>query len=280
MFQIRKKYNRADIHEQFGGGRQSGISPSGSHPFIFLFSGKSGEAYGYEDGWQPDEGVYLYTGEGQVGDMTFSRGNKAIRDHVEEGKQLHLFLAQGKGKPVEYAGEFECASIDFGRGPDRDGNERQTMRFHLVPVSAVQNDQLDETPDTKTAAHVDGSSLAELRIKALRSAKPVEVVEWRQALQIRRQRRADIREYVLKRANGFCELTGAPAPFLKMDGSPYLEVHHIRKLSDGGIDHPVNCAAITPNSHREIHFGSDGKELDDMLSEIIAHKEEKIGDLK
>jgi 5-methylcytosine-specific restriction protein A len=51
MFQIGERYSRTELHEQFGGGRQSGISPSGSHPIVFLFSGKSGEDYGYEDGW-------------------------------------------------------------------------------------------------------------------------------------------------------------------------------------------------------------------------------------
>ena len=52
--------------------RQSGISPSASHPFIF--SGSTGEAYGYEDGWQQAEQTFLYSGEGQLGDMNFTRG--------------------------------------------------------------------------------------------------------------------------------------------------------------------------------------------------------------
>lgn len=270
MFQIGEHYNRVDLHEKFGGGRQSGISPSGSHPIIFLLSGKSGEDYGYEDGWQQSDGVFLYTGEGQLGDMTFNRGNKAIRDHVEDGKRLHLFLAHGKGKPVEYTGEFDCASIDFGKGPDREGNERQTIRFHLMPVDSTSDEPTDQS------LYDDSRTLEELRATALRSTKPVEATEWQQAVLLRRQRRADIREYVLKRAGGVCELTGDPAPFSKSDGSPYLEVHHIKRLSDGGLDHPVNCAAITPNAHREIHFGAAGKALDERLAEKIREKERKI----
>lgn len=66
---------------------------------------------------------------------------------------------------------------------------------------------------------------------------------------------------------------GKDAPFCKPDGEPYLEVHHIRKLSDGGLDHPVNCAAITPDSHREIHFGANGKILDEKLASLISSKE-------
>ena len=279
MFHVGEHYNRVDLHEQFGGGRQSGISPSGSYPFIFLFSGKSGEDYGYKDGWQPSEGVFLFTGEGQVGDMDFKRGNKAIRDHVENGKQLHLFLAQGRGKPVEYAGEFECASIDYGRGLDRDGNQRQTIRFHLVPVDNSSDEPSDQVSTVEQPAeHDEIRTLQELRARALRSTRPVEATEWWQAVQLRRQRRADIREYVLRRADGVCELTGDPAPFSKSDGSPYLEVHHIKRLSDGGLDHPVNCAAITPNAHREIHFGAEGKQLDERLARIISMKEDLAGE--
>ena len=93
------------------------------------------------------------------------------------------------------------------------------------------------------------------------------------AKQIRRQRSADIRDYVLAHAARRCELTGKDAPFCKPDGEPYLEVHHIRKLSDGGLDHPVNCAAITPDSYREIHFGANGKILDEKLASLISSKE-------
>ena len=82
-----------------------------------------------------------------------------------------------------------------------------------------------------------------------------------------------VKAYVLRRAGGICELTGEPAPFLTKDGQPYLEVHHIRRLSDGGLDHPVNCAAISPTAHREIHHGAEGAKLDEQLAELIAQKE-------
>ena len=120
-FEIGKTYRRqSDIHDVYGGGRQSGISPSADHPFIFIFSGSTGEAFGYEDGWQQAEQTFLYSGEGQSGDMDFTRGNRAIRDHVVDGRQLLLFEALGKGL-VRFSGEFVCAGYDFGTRPDRDG---------------------------------------------------------------------------------------------------------------------------------------------------------------
>ena len=272
MFVVGDKYSRAkDIHDRYGGTRQSGISPSGSHPFIFLFTGDSGEAYGYEDGWRQDEGVFLYTGQGQVGDMEFQRGNKAIRDHISDGKQLLLFKATGKGKPVEFLGEFECASHNFDQGPDVNGNQRKTIRFNLV---ACDQKTISETEENEPQA--SSRSFDDLRQSAFDAVVPQETQNWRMAKQIRRQRSSEIRAYVLRRAEGVCELTGEKAPFRKTNGEPYLEVHHIRKLSDGGLDHPVNCAAITPNAHREIHFGDAGDELDERLALLIRLKEEKL----
>lgn len=70
-------------------------------------------------------------------------------------------------------------------------------------------------------------------------------------------RNPDVVAEVLRRANGFCERCDNPAPFIrKKDSSPYLEVHHIQQLADGGEDTVVNAMALCPNCHRELHFGS------------------------
>ena len=42
-FEVGKVYSRArDIHDVYGGGRQSGISTPKDQPLIFLFTGESG----------------------------------------------------------------------------------------------------------------------------------------------------------------------------------------------------------------------------------------------
>ncbi|UBM61354.1 HNH endonuclease [Candidatus Sulfidibacterium hydrothermale] len=61
---------------------------------------------------------------------------------------------------------------------------------------------------------------------------------------------------VLERANGICEKCGKRAPFLKdIDGSPFLEVHHIIPLAEGGNDTIENAIALCPNCHRHAHYG-------------------------
>lgn len=71
-----------------------------------------------------------------------------------------------------------------------------------------------------------------------------------------RKRNPDVVAEVLVRANGICECCKKEAPFYKSDGTPFLEVHHIKFLSEDGDDSVENAEALCPNCHREKHFGS------------------------
>jgi hypothetical protein len=87
---------RTELPDRYGGsGCQDGVSPSRKTPNVFLFSDpKSGLRHGYVDEWGPD-GTFLYTGRGQRGDQEFVSGNRAIRDHVQNGRALRLFEGAG-----------------------------------------------------------------------------------------------------------------------------------------------------------------------------------------
>lgn len=62
--------------------------------------------------------------------------------------------------------------------------------------------------------------------------------------------------WALKKAKGRCGKCGSKAPFNKAaDQMPYLEVHHLKPLSEGGSDNMNNVIALCPNCHREIHHG-------------------------
>lgn len=70
------------------------------------------------------------------------------------------------------------------------------------------------------------------------------------------RRNPDVVVAVLERANGVCERCGIDAPFKRVsDGTPYLEVHHKKRLADGGEDTVENAIAVCPNCHRELHYG-------------------------
>jgi 5-methylcytosine-specific restriction endonuclease McrA len=69
-------------------------------------------------------------------------------------------------------------------------------------------------------------------------------------------RNPDVAAEVLERAAGRCERCKAKAPFRRAsDNTPYLEVHHIIRLADGGEDTVDNAVALCPNCHRKSHYG-------------------------
>ncbi|MFN3166141.1 MAG: HNH endonuclease [Phycisphaeraceae bacterium] len=76
--------------------------------------------------------------------------------------------------------------------------------------------------------------------------------------------------FVELRAGGVCELCGAPAPFNRPDGTPFLEVHHIRFLSEDGPDTVDNAAALCPNCHRACHHSDEQADLKAALADKIS----------
>jgi len=271
-FVVDQVYDRqTEIHDLFGGSSRSGISPSAKTPAIFIFTGDSGGQYGYED-TRGKDGVFTYTGEGQTDDMTLSKGNLAILHHAENGKSLYLFESLGKSQGQRYIGEYACANHEWRTGPDKYGNDRQIVMFNLVPVG-LELDLKDFAEDDEETDTV--TTLAEARKLALAAAEGGAAGGKGSALRTVYQRRKRIADYVLRRAGGNCESCEKPAPFMKKNGSPYLEPHHVNRLSDGGLDHPRYIGAICPACHREIHHGFYGHEKNEKLKSYISTIEPK-----
>jgi 5-methylcytosine-specific restriction enzyme A len=137
-------YKRSDIHNQYGGNRQGGISPCVRFPYIFIFSGSQGKQHGYKDRWE-NQNIYSYTGEGQVGDMRFIKGNLALRDHLQNGKRVFLFEYTQKGF-VRFVSEMEFFDVGFFKSPDTNGLTRDAIKFFFKRIGAqlpVEVNQLE-----------------------------------------------------------------------------------------------------------------------------------------
>jgi 5-methylcytosine-specific restriction protein A len=255
-FEPGRVYNRrADIHARFGGSQRGGIittyQPDGSTPGpIFIVTGSSGASAGYHDRWRED-GVFEYFGMGQRGDMTLSVGNKAIAESIGRGRSILLFEEVKDG--LKFVDELLYEAHHEEQAPDADGKMRRAIVFELRPIAAIPLEYAPADPDP----------IDELRRRAYEAAgvrdpkpgKPRTIFE----------RSRDVRAYVLARARGNCEGCSHPAPFLRPDGSPYLEPHHIRRISDRGPDHPALVIALCPNCHRRVHAGADGPEYNAEL---------------
>lgn len=132
-FQVGRYYERRQLHRTYGGQERGGISTPAKHPLLFLFTGQPGEPFGYKDWWD-DDGVFHYYGEGQRGDMEFRVGNKAIRDHAGNSKELHVFKMKRHDPLVCYLGQMLCVGYDIVQAPDVEGHNRKAIVFRLRPA--------------------------------------------------------------------------------------------------------------------------------------------------
>ncbi|WP_404927135.1 HNH endonuclease [Mesorhizobium sp. ORM16] len=246
-------YNRrADIHARFRGQQQGGIITPVEHSLVIIVTGEEGLAHGYADRRRAD-GVFEYFGEGQVGDMQMVRGNAAIANHSAAGKSLLLFRRAPGG--LVFDGEYVYERHHFEPAPDREGNERQAIVFELRPIENV-----DEAVEQQDPAEAPLARMRDAAFEAANLAPGRRVVEM---TVVERSRR--VRDYVVARGVGHCEGCDAPAPFRRPNGTPYLEPHHIRRLSDGGPDDPRYVIALCPNCHRRVHSGADARQYNAEL---------------
>lgn len=121
-------------------------------------------------------------------------------------------------------------------------------------------------------------SFNELREIAYRFASLEVAVKKREAFE--RERSVIIVDYALARSKGNCEACEAPAPFLRRNNEPYLEVHHINALSAGGADHPVNVAAVCPNCHRRATHSKDAAVFNATIKRKVDTIELELGSLR
>jgi 5-methylcytosine-specific restriction protein A len=83
------------------------------------------------------------------------------------------------------------------------------------------------------------------------------------------QRDPRVQAWILHQARGICEGCEQPAPFHGTDGLPYLEIHYLQQLTEGGADTVANAVALCPNCHREIHHGAKSQALSAWLYDNV-----------
>lgn len=142
MFAEGEIYRRTDIHDTYGGNRQSGISPSSRFPYIFIFTGASGQLHGYKDEWLNRQ-VFSYSGEGQKGDMQFTKGNMAVRDHIKNSKRIFLFEYVSRGV-VRYVSEMTFLDFGYFETHDSSGSTRIGIKFFFQRVNVLSEYQVPE----------------------------------------------------------------------------------------------------------------------------------------
>jgi 5-methylcytosine-specific restriction protein A len=135
--------------------------------------------------------------------------------------------------------------------------DKSTGRYVAVRGTSPQAPLLDEEDFLQDLKRKVERSLGDSSLnRRKRLAAAPRIAERISVRSFRFQRNPDVIAEVLLRAVGKCEGCGNLAPFKKRsDKSPYLEVHHVEQLAEGGEDTPDNARALCPNCHRREHFG-------------------------
>ncbi|MEO6305602.1 MAG: HNH endonuclease signature motif containing protein [Bacteroidia bacterium] len=257
-------YKRSSIHDEFGGNRQSGISPSAKFPYIFIFSGKTGKQHGYQDGWD-NPNVYSYTGHGQDGDMNFSMGNLALRDHVKNGKRVFLFESEKTKGFVKFISELEFFDVDYFPTHDTVGQQRMGIKFFLKRAGAY----LPIEPSILNEIGMVAENLIDYEIK-------IPNITERQGLVTSRVGQGAYRKRIIHRWEYQCAVTGFDKPNLLIASHivPWAEANDHERLDvhNGILLSPTYDALF---DRHLISFEDNGKII--LSSSIKSNDFQKIG---
>ncbi|HPJ13220.1 MAG TPA: HNH endonuclease [Caldisericia bacterium] len=247
MLKIGNSYTNNDLCNEFNCSPQGGIrsvidKSTKKRKTIVLISNHVKSIY--NDEWV--DNVLHYTGQGQEGDQEIRLGNKALAETLQNNRQsipdIHLFEVF-KEKQYTYIGPVKVIGYYESEQMDKNENLRKVYMFRL---SLLKNKPIQQIENT-----IKSLNLSEL--KKLANKKSGETTTTTTTTTVYK-RSHWIVEYTKKRANGSCELCGERAPFDDKKGEPFLEVHHIDWLSQGGRDNIENAVALCPNCHRKMHI--------------------------
>jgi len=246
-----QELSNLEVREIFGCSLQGGMNRSLKTNTLVLISNKVKSIY--QD--RLDGDTIYYTGMGQEGDQDLNYAqNKTLSESNENGVNIHLFEKFEEAK-YTYFGEVVLAGKPFQEiQPDSNNLDRKVWMF---PLRLKAGYEIQPIPENKL------KTLDQVRTKTI-SSLPRELIQSRARLASKKPGAREVKstqyqrnEYVVeeakRRADGICQLCEKPAPFIKKNKEPYLEVHHIVWLAKGGEDTLENTVALCPNCHRRMH---------------------------
>ena len=185
--------------------------------------------------------------------------NEAGTASIREVQDLaeRIFRADGKFVTFEdlSRGAFDAAVLDTMPEVEFALNPR---RARLVKSSIKD---MEPTSDPRALEERARNLGARMNFPVIPSHEAPTTVS---ATNTRFVRSPSVVAWVRQAASGNCEACGCEAPF-QSGGEPFLEVHHVVPLGEGGWDHIDNAVAICPNCHRRCHYSDDRESLRESL---------------
>ncbi|MCH4164115.1 MAG: HNH endonuclease [Lentilactobacillus diolivorans] len=243
---------------------QGGMRPSKKNKCLVLIS-KEADNF-YPDRWEGD--TLYYTGMGQKGDQDVNfRANRTLNESNNNGITVYLFVYMGVNQYIFY-GQVKLIQKPYMQTNVSDsGEKRQVVIFPIRPIKHldkvhIANKEVLHQSEIKQEQAVKKMPIKKLieSVKTHEQGKTAKT-SCREVTTTMYVRNANNRHLALYFSKGVCQLCGEPAPFKDKTGQPYLEVHHIDWLSQGGKDVIENEIAICPNCHRKMHIIQDPNDV-------------------
>jgi 5-methylcytosine-specific restriction endonuclease McrA/thiamine phosphate synthase YjbQ (UPF0047 family) len=200
-----------------------------------------------------DKNAHIESAQNSDSETPITEQTSTSRDDSEGGTETTSAGGTSSGTPTTETNETETQTEpESSTGPTSSTGESPTT--NLPKLQELRRRAERESSENPEREDVSSSTTTTSRYK----------------------RSSAVREYALARADGTCEACKKDAPFIKENGDPYLEVHHVNELSDGGADDPSIVGAVCPSCHKEIHYGKHGDELNEKLRERL---QDGLGDV-
>lgn len=177
-------------------------------------------------------------------------------------------------KPIEHGRELIVESDrDWRQGPTYEIQKRTLNRIIATAIKRKCVDKsnkklkailswINKKGDSSPTIHDEVELSFEKKVTEifnegkLPSPKGSKTPMQREVINYQFVRNVEVSAYALLKAKGICQDCKLPAPFIsRTNRRPFLEVHHIVMLKDGGSDTIENVTALCPNCHRKRHYG-------------------------
>ncbi len=238
------------------------------------------------------DGMLLHLKKMAAHDMRLDEIQVASAKALRLPESERVVWPEGYPRPLRMAAvsDFDNLRLAIGRQSaafqntsNSTGNNSKRMKLivHSPEAAAMTTDQLEAIFSGRNGASIwtevptsDEGELrervAKARHKARRSSPKTPPEGQNEVKRVSGSSKCFVRDpnviaWVLEQAAGSCEACSEKAPFQRNDGEPYLEVHHVRPLAEGGPDTVDNAVACCPNCHRHLHHGSGPEKLRQSL---------------
>ncbi len=134
-FEKEQYYLQKDVRTKLGLSPMAGINYNVNGNFLVLFMNahdlSSQKNNPYLDKFDPQTGLYHYTGKGKKGDQTLTGANDRLACSMNNNTDVHLFKQQTVGSNHQYVGLVKLEEIIQNIQPDEHGKNRKVYEFLL-----------------------------------------------------------------------------------------------------------------------------------------------------